>query len=113
MAEKRMSMRQLAEKESTLPYSFKYKIRQAFWGKQCPICGVKMALVGNDDIKCVSSNRIPTIQHNKPISKGGKHELGNISVVCKQCNITLKDKETGELNAKEVKETWLMLNGSK
>ena len=113
MAEKRMSMRQVAEKESILPYSFKYKIKQAFWGKKCPVCGVEMASFLDPDIKCVSRNRIPSIQHNKPISKGGKHELGNISVICKQCNITLQDKETGELNAKEVEETWQMLNGSK
>lgn len=113
MAERMMSLRQVAEKESTLPYSFKYKIRQAFWGKKCPICGAKMAPIVDADIKCVSMNRIPSIQHNKPISQGGKHELGNISVICKQCNITIQDKETGELNAKEVEETWLMLNGSK
>lgn len=113
MAEKRISMRQLAEKESVLPYSFKYKIKQAFWGKNCPICGAKMAPVADADIKCVSMNRIPSIQHNKPISQGGKHELGNISVICHQCNITIQDKETGELNAKEVEETWLMLSGSK
>ena len=51
--------------------------------------------------------RIPTIQHNKPITKGGKHELGNISVICRSCNVSIRDNETGELNAKEVTEFWL------
>jgi uncharacterized phage protein (TIGR02220 family) len=58
-----------------------------------------------------SNNRIPTIQHNKPISKGGKHELGNISVICKECNVTIRDEETGELNAAEVIEVWDQLSG--
>jgi 5-methylcytosine-specific restriction endonuclease McrA len=51
-------------------------------------------------------NRIPTIQHNIPISKGGKHELGNISVICKECNITIQDNATCNLNANEVENIW-------
>lgn len=101
------SKRQIAMKESSLPYSFIYKIRRAFYGKQCPICGCKMEI----DREFGMKTRIPTIQHNKPISKGGIHELGNISVICKDCNITIKANETSELNAKEVAEIWAMLNG--
>ena len=48
----------------------------------------------------------PTIQHNVPISKGGEHELGNISVICASCNKSLQDTETGKLNADEVVEEW-------
>jgi 5-methylcytosine-specific restriction endonuclease McrA len=105
--------RQAAEAESTLPYSFKYKITKAFWGRNCPVCGVAMNNVVDKEMGIVGKDFIPTIQHNVPISKGGRHELGNISVICKRCNVGLRDTETGELNAKEVVEAWQMLNGSK
>lgn len=93
--------------ESSLPYSFAYKIRRAFIGKKCPICGCKMGI----DREFGLTLRMPSVQHNIPISKGGKHELGNISVICKTCNITIQDRETSELNAVEVAKTWQMLNG--
>ena len=90
--------RQLAYEKSSLPYSFGYKIRAAFLGKKCPICGCTMSYKNN----LVQ----PTIQHNVPISKGGEHELGNISVICASCNKSLQDTETGKLNADEVVEEW-------
>ena len=96
-ADEEETLRQKAYRESTLPYSFSYKIRNAFFGKTCPICGKTM----NSEYLC-----LPTIQHNVPISKGGKHELGNISVICQSCNASIQDKETGELNAKEVIDVW-------
>ena len=114
MAERRMfTQRQKAEKESALPYSFKYKITKAFWGKKCPVCGVTMNNVVDKEMGIVGKDFSPTIQHNKPISKGGKHELGNISVICKRCNVSLQNTETGRLNAKEVDEIWQMLSGSR
>lgn len=91
------TMRQKAYAESELPYSFDYKIRQAFWNKKCPICGVTM----NSEYLCK-----PTIQHNIPISKGGKHELGNISVICQKCNSSIRNNETDSLNAEEVIQVW-------
>lgn len=112
MAEKkRVSQRRKAELESSLPYSFKYKMKLAFWGKKCPVCGVIMDNLIDRELMIDGNNFIPTIQHNIPISKGGKHEIGNISVICKRCNVSLRDTETGELNAKEVAEVWQMLNG--
>ena len=96
------TLRQKALKESDLPYSFDYKIRQAFVGKKCPLCGCEMSYDNN----LVT----PTIQHNIPISKGGKHELGNISVICRSCNTSIQDNITGDLNADEVKEEWLKIN---
>lgn len=96
--------RQKAYKESSLPYSFEYKIKSAFLGCPCPICGAKMQENIEDGI--ITKNRIPSIQHNIPISKGGRHELGNISVICKECNVSLKDTETGQLNAEEVIKKW-------
>ncbi len=112
MAERRMlNKREKAEAESTLPYSFKYKITKAFWGKNCPVCGVSMNNVVDKELHSAGKDFIPTIQHNKPISRGGKHELGNISVICKRCNVSLRDTETGELNAKDVEAAWLMLSG--
>jgi hypothetical protein len=93
--------RENALKSSELPYSFSYKIKEAFWGKNCPICGIVM-----DNSKTFSKKCIPSIQHNNPISKGGKHELGNISVICHNCNISYRDNKTEELNAKEVINIW-------
>ena len=98
------TMRQKAYRESDLPYSFSYKIRNAFYGEPCPICGCVMqpcadGAIGTDAHK-------PTIQHNVPISKGGKHELGNISVICHSCNVTLQEKETGKLNSEQVIDVW-------
>ena len=97
--------RQKAYKESSLPYSFEYKIKQAFWGEKCPVCDCKMQTT-TDECGIGSDIHKPTIQHNKPISKGGKHELGNISVICHQCNVSLQATETGELNAAEVIKKW-------
>lgn len=87
--------------ESSLPYSFEYKIRHAFVNKKCPVCGSTMG-VGEFGNKTT----IPTIQHNIPISKGGKHELGNISVICRACNASIQDNETGKLNSDEVIAVW-------
>ena len=97
--------RQKAYRESNLPYSFEYKIRQAFWGKPCPVCGCEMRCFV-DECGVVTEAHKPSIQHNIPISKGGKHELGNISVICHQCNVTLQDTPTSDLNADEVVEVW-------
>ena len=92
------TLRQKVYKESSLPYSFNYKIRNAFVGKKCPICECTMSH---------SNNLVrPTIQHNLPISKGGLHELGNISVICSSCNSSIRDNETEKLNAEEVIEVW-------
>lgn len=91
--------RKQARKEGSLPYSFDYKIRNAFEGKKCPICGVEM--------HACNDYSMPTIQHNTPISLGGKHEIGNISVICRHCNTSIRNsKITGDLNNAEVKEEW-------
>ena len=103
--EPKKTARQRAYESSSLPYSFDYKIRQAFYGKTCPVCGCIMA-ASVDECGIGTDCRRPSIQHNVPISKGGEHELGNISVICKQCNITLQDTETGNLNADKVIEVW-------
>lgn len=104
LSDTKETARQRAYRLSSLPYSFDYKIRQAFYGKRCPICGALMQR--NIDEGIETNNRVPSIQHNKPISQGGLHELGNISVICKQCNITIKDNETDSLNADEVISEW-------
>jgi len=102
-----MKNRQKKRKESNLPDSFDYKIRQAFIGKICPICGNEMRILPIEERDYNSkSNPKPSIQHNIPLSKGGKHELGNISVICESCNASIGNKETGELNAREVIEVW-------
>jgi hypothetical protein len=101
------TVRQMAYDKSSLPYSFDYKIRNAFYGKTCPVCGATMVI----DKEFGGRNSIPSIQHNVPVSKGGEHEIGNISVICKQCNVTLQDKETDSLNADEVAVVWDELSG--
>lgn len=95
-----------AIKESELPYSFSYKIRNAFVGEICPICHCRMGVVTVVDDNVRIKNPAPTIQHNIPISKGGKHELHNISVICEKCNLSIQDKETPALNNELVIEKW-------
>ena len=98
-------VRKLAYKESDLPYSFEYKIRQAFNGHKCPICGYEME-------NTERGKHRPTIQHNTPLSKGGKHELSNISVICHECNVSLRDTPTDALNNAEVIEKWNEICGT-
>lgn len=100
--------RKQALSEGSLPYKFSHYIRNAFLGKPCPVCGVIMANYYIDDacgiMKC---RRIsPSIQHNTPISKGGKNEISNISVICLSCNTSLQDKETDKLNNSDVIQIW-------
>lgn len=101
-----------AVKNSSLPYSFTYKIRQAFVGEKCPICGCTMgvAIRSNDD-PIIATTPMPTIQHNIPISQGGTHELDNISVICSKCNMSIQDKPTGELNNALVAKKWAEICG--
>jgi len=96
--EKEETLRQQAYKKSSLPYSFNYKIKRFFYGEKCPICGVRMT----DEYNLTK----PSIQHNIPISKGGKHELGNISITCLSCNTSIKNNVTGDLNSDKVCEAW-------
>ena len=94
-------------KNSDLPYSFLCKMTKAFIGKRCPICNCRMGVVMRDkDDPIITRTPMPTIQHNIPLSKGGKHEIDNISIICKRCNISIQDNVTGDLNNREVKELW-------
>ena len=94
-----------AYKNSSLPDSFSYKIRQAFNNTICPICGSVMQM--NEKFK----NYMPTIQHLIPISKGGVHELENIAVICYSCNASIRNDIIEEkLNNEEVKEKWETIN---
>jgi len=97
-------IRKKAYEESSLPYSFEYKIKKEFIGDKCPICGCTMSYE-NNLVK-------PSIQHNIPLSKGGEHELGNISVICLSCNSSTRNDKTGPLNSEKVIEIWDKLNDS-
>lgn len=97
-------MREAAYKRSSLPYSFEYKIKYEFEGKPCPVCGFPMRNIENGIHR-------PTIQHNIPISKGGEHELDNISIICHSCNVSIQANETGKLNNDEVKAAWARISG--
>jgi len=84
-------------KESSLPDKFMGTIRSLFHGEYCPVCSIEMVQ---------GTNTKPSVQHNKPLSKGGKHDLDNISVICLSCNMSIKNKETSTLNNIEVKKKW-------
>lgn len=102
----------LAYKKGNLPYSFRYKITKYFVGRECPICKCKMGVyIKDNDDPIISRNPMPTIQHNIPINKGGKHDIDNISVICHRCNVKIQDNVTGKLNNDEVKKVWAMING--
>ena len=90
--------RKIAYHNSSLPYSFEYKIKRAFDGMECPVC--------NKIMRLSYKLSMPTIQHNLPISKGGKHEIDNISVICESCNTSIRDNETDSLNNEKVIEVW-------
>ena len=95
-----------AYKVSSLPYSFLYKIRNAFNGYECPICHNTMKTNG-------IRKYIPTIQHLIPINKGGEHELYNIAIICFSCNSSMKDKVINEkLNNDLVIEKWNEITGN-
>lgn len=96
-----LKRREAALSESSLPYSFTYKIRKTFVGRTCPVCEHPM---GPD------KRTYPSLQHNTPLADGGKHELGNISVICTACNVSIRDKKTGKLNSDEVIEAWKRLS---
>lgn len=103
----RSKRRKEIEKEGNLPYSFAYKIRSAFVGNECPICKRPMGVsIRSDDDPVITKTPEPTIQHNIPLSLGGKNVLENISVICRSCNSTIRNNITGDLNNKEVVETW-------
>lgn len=74
--------RKKAYEESSLPYSFSYKMRQEHVGKSCGICGHLMgpSTGGRYDLN------MPSIDHILPLSQGGKHEIDNIRVVHLKCN---------------------------
>lgn len=100
---KSIEKRKVAIKESSLPYSFMYKITRAFIGEKCPICNRTMS----HKYKWLQ----PTIQHNIPINLGGKHEIDNISIICLSCNTSIRDKAiTNGLNNELVKKVWSMIN---
>lgn len=114
-ARERQKVRNERIKATTnLPYCFSYKMRNAFFGKPCPVCGRRMGVpVRNDDDPIVSCTPFPTIQHNIPISKGGTNTIDNISVICRSCNSQIKDNITGGLNNEEVRKVWAEINGNK
>lgn len=105
-SKKYVEMRKKAYKESLLPYFFSYKIIKFFDGNICPICKNKM-------IFCNKSPTRPTIQHNMPISLGGKHVLNNISIICKTCNVSIRNNITGSLNNEKVIKVWEEIKNAK
>lgn len=89
-----------------LPFSFNYKIRNAFIGQRCPVCGQRMGVTEIDECGIPITSPMPSIQHNVPISKGGTNTIDNISVICRSCNSSIKDIPTGSLNNAIVRKVW-------
>lgn len=56
----------------------------------CQYCGVKMT----QDYPVTPYNK--TIDHNVPLSRGGKHTLSNISIMCFGCNSAKGQRTLGE-----------------
>jgi 5-methylcytosine-specific restriction endonuclease McrA len=47
---------------------------------RCCYCGIRMEGTG-------SANDAPSFEHIMPLSKGGSHELVNLVIACRKCNI--------------------------
>ena len=56
----------------------------------CEHCGVEMT----QSYPVKSSNK--TIDHKTPLSRGGKHTLGNIAVMCLGCNSSKGNRTMAE-----------------
>ncbi len=85
-----------------LPSNFKAKLLPLFNGKECPTCKRTMYFPG---VPQGGSNQA-SIQHNKRISRGGEHRVENISVICFECNMKLKNQDTDSLNNHDVVTLW-------
>ena len=90
--------RKRAYKTGKIKDSDLQRLKNKFVGRNCPICGVEM----NNQFRPSQ----PSIQHDKPISKGGKHVIKNISVICLGCNASIRNKEISISNNEEVIEVW-------
>lgn len=55
-------------------------------GMQCRACG-RVTIEGSSDQRIS-----PTLDHIKPLSKGGRHEVDNVQLLCRSCNAKKHDK---------------------
>jgi 5-methylcytosine-specific restriction endonuclease McrA len=53
-------------------------------GFQCPVCGVTMA-VNNGQTEI--DTPVYSIEHVKPLAKGGENTMENITICCRKCNM--------------------------
>jgi 5-methylcytosine-specific restriction enzyme A len=67
------------------------KMRQKFDHLRKKIAPVIFERDGYKCKKCGSIERL-TVDHIKPITKGGNNDLGNLQTLCLGCNIRKKDK---------------------
>lgn len=79
--EKRLSKNGKPDLSITLP---KLYIRD---NGTCQICGNKLSFEVD-----TNSNDYPSIDHIKPISKGGLHRWNNVQLLCRGCNTLKRDK---------------------
>ena len=71
---------------------------KALWrrSRTCPIC--ELAMLSGKDHK--SHPRKKTLDHKKPLSRGGAHTKSNVWVICATCHEE-KDRHNGEMQNSE------------
>lgn len=78
-------------------------------GWKCHYCGIDLVPVGTpetDNLYYESRNgarhikskfKLPTIDHVKPLARGGRTRLNNLVLACQLCNNQKADKPSGQL----------------
>lgn len=65
-------------------------LRRTLWLQQnyrCKYCGKETILMNQDEALSLGiCNKIATLEHKVPLSKGGSNKLRNLVVACYECN---------------------------
>jgi 5-methylcytosine-specific restriction endonuclease McrA len=69
-------------------------------GFRCPVCGETMEINNGQS----DSMLIYTVEHVKPMGKGGSNTIDNIIICCRKCNYKNNEKDIAEGNKNNEKE---------
>lgn len=86
--DKRIYKNGKADLSITLPKLYKRD------GGVCKRCGIVCDwydIEARADGVLIAGNTYPSIDHIKPIAKGGLHEWGNVQLLCRKCNTKKRD----------------------